>query len=187
MRTFVAVELNDECRRRLAGAIEKLRGHAGGVRWVDPAIIHLTLKFIGELSEQDLPAAISAISSAAAASQPFRMRIAGIAGFPQRGKPRVIHSPVEEPTGTLAALAGAIDRALLEALGIERESRSFSAHITIGRAKGTRDCPRVEELAAVVPDADFGEVAVDSVVLMKSELRPTGPIYTPIERMKLGA
>jgi len=186
VRSFVAVELTESCRLGLAAAIEKLRPVARGVRWVDPRSAHLTLKFIGELPERDVPAAVIALSSAAASAAPFGFRVEGISGFPARGKPRVIHAPVHEPTGELAALAKAVETALSEALGVKREARAFKPHITLGRVKDPRDCPALPELTALVPDADFGEVPVERIVLMRSDLTPRGAIYTPLEHIPLG-
>jgi len=185
MRTFVAIELDDECRRKLVRAQEELRGSCGGVRWVRPDGLHLTLKFIGELAETDVSSAASAISSAASQASPFRMTLEGISGFPPKGRPRIIFARVEEPHGVLAALAQAVDSGLCEALGIAPEERSFKSHVTLGRVQNPRDCPPVPELSGLVADDDFGEVAVDSVVLMKSDLTPRGAIYTPLERIRL--
>jgi len=185
MRTFVAIELTDACRHRLAAAVEQLRGRAGGVKWVNAESAHLTLKFIGELPERDLPAAIEALRTAAQGAAPFSFRVQGISVFPPKGAPRVVHAPVEEPTGALAQLAQSVDHALCGGLGVAPEKRSFKPHITLGRVKKPRDCPPVETLAGLVPNADFGEVDVNEIILMKSDLTPRGALYTPVERVKL--
>ncbi len=187
MRTFVAIELTESCRHKLAEAVRKLRAAAGEVRWVKAETAHLTLKFIGELPERDLPEAISALSAAAADSEPFRFRVEGISGFPPTDRPRVIHVPVHESSGALQRLAEAVERGLFEAIGLAQERRSFKPHITLGRVKERRNCPSLEEIAALVPDADFGEVPVDGIVLVKSDLTPRGAVYTALERMPLGS
>jgi 2'-5' RNA ligase len=186
MRTFVAIELPEACKKKLGDVIARLRPRASGVRWVDASSAHLTLKFIGELSEADAPKAIEALRKAAASAKTFSFRIEGISGFPPHGKPRVVHSPVVEPTGALASLAEAVDVALQDALGTAVEERSFKPHVTLGRLKDPRRCPTVDELAATVQDANFGEVRADAIVLMKSELTPGGARYMPIERVPLG-
>jgi len=185
MRTFVAIELPDACRRRLTEAVEQLRRGAGGVKWVRTESAHLTLKFIGELPELDLPAAIEALRTGAQGASPFSFRVQGISVFPPKGAPRVIHAPVEEPTGALAGLAQSVDRALCEGLGVAPEKRSFKPHITLGRVKKPRDCPPIETLAGLVPNADFGEAQAREIILMKSDLTPRGAVYTPVERVKL--
>jgi len=186
MRTFIAVELDEACRRRLARAVELLRPMAGGVRWVSAESMHLTLKFIGEVDELAIPGAIDALGPAAEGAEPFTMRVAGVSGFPSRGRPRVIHVGIEEPGRALTALQAAVEAAVAEELGVSPERRRWTPHVTLGRVKDARRCPRVEEIAAAVPDQDFGRVDVDSFVLMASELRPNGAVYTPVHRFPLG-
>ena len=187
MRTFVAIELTEPCRRKLGEAVERLRGEARGVRWVDAKCAHLTLKFIGDLRERDLPDAIAALSSLASAWEPFLFRVKGLSGFPPKGRPRVIHAPVHEPGGVLSSLAVAVDLALFEAVGVAREKRPYKGHVTLGRVKDPKVCLPIDEIAAMLPEADFGEVPVEEIVLMKSDLTPRGPIYSPLERLPLGS
>ena len=186
MRIFVAVELDEPCRRALAAVQEVLKGAAGGVRWVRPEGIHLTLKFIGPLDEQDLPAAVECLEAAAAGSVPFTMEVAGLGGFPARGTPRVIHVGVREPTGTLLALQAAVEAGLAERLAIAPEGRPYVPHLTLGRVKDRRACPPMERIAQAVADQQFGSVRVDSMVLMKSDLHAGGAVYTPLHRFALG-
>jgi 2'-5' RNA ligase len=187
VRTFVAIELDEACRAGLVRAIDALKPRAGGVRWVKPEALHLTLKFIGELRETDVPAAIECMMPVAAQVGPFAMAVSGLAAFPPRGAPRVIHVGVQEPTGALESLQVAVEHALHDALGVRREGRRYQAHVTLGRVKDPRRCPRTDELAASLPKQDFGAVEVDSFVLMWSELRADGPVYTPLHRFALGA
>ncbi len=186
MRSFVAVEVSKVCREALERAIERLRPLAPGVRWVRPDGLHLTLKFIGELAEADLPRAVERLATVAAGSAPFAMGVSGISGFPPHGIPRVVYVELQEPSGTLAALQAAVEDALADELGIAREDRPFTAHVTLGRTKDRRGCPGMEEIAAAVTSPDFGRVKVDSFVLMRSDLRPGGAVYTPVHRFPLG-
>ena len=160
MRTFVAIELTDGCRRALARAADIVRPIAPGVRWVRPEAIHLTLKFIGDLPEADLPDAIGCLEAAAEGVGPFAMALSGLSGFPPRGTPRVIHVGIGEPTGTLAALQKAVDRGLSGKLRIPRERRRFTPHVTLGRVRDRRRCPSVEEIGAALTDQDFGTVSL---------------------------
>lgn len=185
MRTFVAVELDAACRRALAEALGRLKSFAAGVRWVQPDALHLTLKFIGDLPEADLPAAVECLGGAAAAAPPFTMTVSGLSGFPPRGAPRVIHVGVQEESGALAALQRAVEDALEDRLGIAREGRPYVPHITFGRARDPRRCPPTEEICAAVAEQSFGRVEVDSFVLMRSDLKPGGPVYTPLHRFPL--
>jgi len=186
LRTFVAIELDEACRSGLMSAMAALGPLARGVRWVRPGALHLTLKFIGELRDTDLPAAIECLTPAAAQGGPFTMDVGGLSAFPPRGVPRVIHVGVQEPTGALESLQSAVERALQHALGVRREGRRYEAHVTLGRVKDRRRCPPVEELTAALPEQDFGRVAVESFVLMRSDLHPDGAVYTPMHRFPLG-
>jgi len=186
LRTFVAIELNEACREGLLKAIEAIRPVARGVRWVKAQSLHLTLKFIGSLDEADLPQAIECLQRATAEAGPFAMTVSGLSGFPPKGTPRVIHVGVQEPTGTLVALQRRVDAALKEALDIPKEKREYVSHVTLGRVKDRRACPSMGELSAAVADQRFGEVSVDSMVLMKSDLRPDGAVYSVEHRFLLG-
>ena len=186
MRSFVAIELTEPCRRALRTAIETLQRLAPGVRWVRPESLHLTLKFIGATDEADLPRTIERLTAVAAGSGPFVMDVSGLSGFPPHGTPRVVHVELHEPTGTLMALQKAVEDAIVEELGAAREDRPFTAHVTLGRTKDRRDCPTVDELSAALKRQDFGQVSVESFVLMRSELRPGGAVYTPVPRFALG-
>lgn len=187
MRTFVAVELDADCRAALLEAVRQLRAATEGVRWVKEKSLHVTLKFIGEISKLDLATAIGALQEAAGAAEPFTVRVAGISGFPPRGTPRVIHAEAHEPTGQLQKLHDAVEKALAEELAVSPENRRYIPHVTLGRVKRRRECASLDQLSAAVPDQEFGQVDVDSMVLMESELRPDGAVYTVLHRFPLGA
>jgi len=186
MRTFVAVQLDDSCRKNLADAVSAMAALTDAIRWVKPENLHLTLKFIGQLRERQLPQAVEAIGDAASDAVPFRMTMAGIASLPPKGRPHVIHAPAEEPTGSLETLALKVNEALADSLGVKREQRKFLPHVTLGRVKRRDKCPAIAELAAQVAESRFGAVQVDEVVLMKSDLTSTGPLYTTLACFPLG-
>jgi len=182
----VAIELNEACREALLKAMEAIRPVARGVRWVKAGSLHLTLKFIGSLHEADLPQVIECLQRATAEAGPFAMTVSGLSGFPPKGTPRVIHVGVQEPSGTLVALQRRVEAALKEALRLPKEKRKYVPHITVGRVKDRQACPSTSEISAAVSDQHFGEVSVDSMVLMKSDLRPDGAVYSVVHRFPLG-
>ena len=185
MRTFVAIELDDECRRKLASAIDNLRRAVPRVRWVKPGGAHLTVKFIGEIDESGLPAVLEALTAPAAA-RPFLMSCAGIQAFPPRGPLRVIHAPLEEPMGALESLVRAVDEGLAEGNGLARERRSFRPHVTLGRVKRPRDCPPLDEIADCAGGTDFGSVRVTDMVLMQSQRTMQGGGYAALAHLPFG-
>jgi 2'-5' RNA ligase len=182
LRTFIAVELTppilDELADLQARMVEDVP--AGLVRWVRPAGIHLTLKFLGEVPVGQVDAIAAAMREACAPHGPFRLSIQGLGCFPNARRPRVVWVGVDEPTGVLIALQRDVERAL-RPLGFRPEGRQFSPHLTLARVKG-RDRDAVEALGEYVGRARVrvGEMAVAAVHLMRSELLPGGAVYTAL-------
>lgn len=187
MRTFVAIELDDECRRSLATAIDQLEHAVSGIKWVDADSAHLTIKFIGQLDENDVPRAVDVLNDAAADAEPFSMRVGRLSAFPSERRPRVIYASVEESTGVLQRLAERIDAGLADQLDVDREKRDFIPHVTLGRVRKGQSCPPLEEFADAGDKSNFGRVQVEEIVLMKSDLTPRGAVYTPLEQIALGS
>ena len=188
MRTFVAIELTQQCRDNLLEAIDTLDSIAGGVKWSDEKKLHLTVKFIGELDEDVLPDAIEALQKPAEKIPPFSMDISGISGFPPKGPkgvPNVLFAAVQEDSGTLQNLQSSVEDALAEDLGLEREDRDYIPHVTLGRVKEKGFCPPLPKLVKQLPDSYFGKVPVSQMALIKSELTRDGPIYTPLHEFTL--
>jgi 2'-5' RNA ligase len=185
------VDLPDTLRVRLGEQIDRLSTRAGRsvVRWVRPEGIHLTLKFLGEVESGKIEGISQAIRAAAQRHGAFRVQIAGMGCFPSPQRPRVVWVGVNEQAGALAALQGDVERAL-SALGFAREDRPFSPHLTLGRLRREAspvDAARVGALIAGQPPETLGEVQVREVILFRSDLRPTGPIYTALAVAELGA
>lgn len=187
MRTFVAIELDRECRNRLAAVLDSLRSAVGGVLWARPDSMHLTVKFLGEIGEQDVRAAADAMKAAAATVSPFRIRCGAVSGFPLRGDLRVIHVEVEEPTGALTALAEATEGLVAEKLGIAREKRVYKPHVSLGRVKRHHRCPPLAEIIKMGGEPNLGGVQVDEMVLMRSIRTPLGSAYSILSHAPLGA
>ena len=184
MRTFIAIELGDAIRERLAHAQERLRACRCGVKWVRPEQIHLTVKFLGEIDEGAAADVAAAMAAAAEGVGGLDLRVAGLGAFPPRGAPRVVWAGIEEPSGRLATLHKRLDLEL-EKLGIERETRPFHPHATLGRVKDRRAGRPLRALIDTQRTAEFGARTVDDMVLLRSVLSPTGPTYTPLHRQPL--
>jgi len=177
MRAFIAVNLGEDLRRAVAETQEKLRATGAEVKWVKPESVHLTLKFLGWVDDARVPEVIAAVSSALEGAQAFELRLEGVGGFPTPAAPRVIWVGVKQGAQELAELAQRVEAAL-EPLGFEREERGFSPHITIGRRKGSGGRQALAAAMQGEGERAFGEMQVKRVELMRSDLRPTGPIYT---------
>jgi len=154
------------------------------VAWVRRENLHLTLKFLGEVEEAALGTVGDAIRQVAARHAPFRLVFSGLGAFPQPRTARVVWVGVGEGAGALAELYAEME-ARLEPLGFQREARPFTSHLTLGRVRGPG---RREQLAAAVtsmaPDA-VGEMLLDRIDLMRSELRPEGARYSVLRTFPL--
>ena len=184
VRTFIAIELDDAIRQRLAAAQQRLRSADAKVRWVGADQMHLTVRFLGEIDEGIVNQVAGAMHMAAADAQPFDLAVAGLGTFPPRGAPRVVWAGADEPTGALAALHKRLERELRN-LGFERERRAFSPHLTLGRVKDPRTCTRLRTLVTDGADEAFGTQTVTALVLFQSVLSPHGATYTPLHREPL--
>ena len=184
MRTFIAVELDDAIRSRLAEAQQQLRPVAGAsVKWVKPELIHLTLKFLGEIDEGQVADVAEAMALAAAGAGAFELSVAGLGAFPPRGAPRVVWAGVE-PHPALTALVERLEEGL-EILGFARERRPYSPHLTLGRVKDPRGASALRGRLEAGAAMSFGARRVDDLVLMQSVLTTAGPTYTPLRRQPL--
>ena len=134
MRLFVAIELSKKVRSALSRVQSKLQAECSGVRWVPPENIHLTVKFIGDVSDRDVDAVARAVAGVAAEVRPFDMEITGSGCFPPRGPVRIVWAGVGEESGALLGCAERLEDALWE-LGVAREPRRYSPHLTVGRVR----------------------------------------------------
>jgi 2'-5' RNA ligase len=184
IRSFIAIELGDDEKRALERIQSKLKRELPPVRWVKPATMHLTLKFLGYVEEDQIPRIVEIVNSAARGCGPFRMRLKCIGAFPNSRNPRTIWIGVREESGALKRLAAELEK-LLSRIGIEPEDRPFSPHLTLGRVKERGDRNTFESVLTVFKDQDAGEVQVDRISLMRSDLTPQGPIYTELHLVDL--
>lgn len=184
IRTFIAVEIPDTVRKKLVRDIDALREHAPLVKWAKPENLHLTLRFLGDVKENDLDELFDAVSDAVAESEPFALEIRGIGAFPNWRHPRVVWAGCAEGDREASRLAGLVESACVD-LGYERERRPFRAHLTLGRVKEPSHALGLYDAAKMLEDKPFGYVDVDEVVVFMSSLRRTGPVYAPMARIPL--
>lgn len=187
-RTFIAIELDDTMRAALTRVEARLARAAPSLRWTDAAKLHLTLAFLGELDDAQVQTAITAAQSAAARTRPFRVALAGTGYFGARWAPRVVWAGVGGETRVLlAAQARLADE--LAARGFPREGRAFAPHLTLARIKQPLAPAELERLLAAIerpPAGDTAAMTANSMVVMKSELRREGALYTPLACCSFG-
>jgi 2'-5' RNA ligase len=177
MRLFVAVEISDEVRRSLAAAQSRLRRTPARVGWVAPENIHLTLAFLGDVGADRIASLAAALDGVGREFAPFGYTVAGLGCFGSRRAPRVLWAGVSHGAEDLVRLQ-AQTAVALRALDVRLEDRPFSPHLTIGRVRSSRGAERLGPLLEAGAGEVFGTVDVARLLLMRSELRPQGPVYT---------
>ena len=180
MRVFIAIDLPGEIRSRLASMQSDLRSTASGARWVAAEFAHLTLRFIGEISEQrreDIDTALAGLTWI-----PFPVSVKGVGFFPGTRSPRVFWAGLH--ASTMEELTQEIDTRL-ERAGFDREKRAFRPHITLARAKTTRLDAALVKAAEKFAETDFGSFTADRCFLYQSTLKPGGSVYTKLKEFKL--
>lgn len=185
VRTFVAVPVDGPMLCRSLAAAQAELGRAGGrVRWVPPHQFHYTLKFLGEIPASRVEAARAAVAEAVVGVAPFSLAVAGVGAFPRPDAARVIWAGCGAGREALVALAERVERALVAA-GFPPEPRPFSPHLTLGRVAQGGLTAGLAAAVEAARDRAFGTLPVRAVVLYRSDLRPYGPIYTPLATFPL--
>lgn len=190
LRTFIAIELEEPLRVAIAAVQSKFKRQApmGSVKWVAPDGIHLTLKFLGDTPASRVAEVAAALAQATEGIPPFEFTVEGRGCFPSFRRPRVIWVAVRTQGPWLARLAAAVEREVAP-LGWPTEERSFSPHLTLGRISRSAT-PQVEAAVGQMVEKavveQIGMQRVTAVSLIKSDLRPTGAVYTPLASMPLG-
>ncbi|MCS7221811.1 MAG: RNA 2',3'-cyclic phosphodiesterase [Anaerolineae bacterium] len=189
LRTFIAIELDEAARAALGMVQDELKPRVprGSVRWVDPAGIHLTLKFLGETPVTRLPEIEAALRMACAPFSTLDLIVEGRGCFPNFRRPNVIWVAVRDRGNALTRLQRAIEEHLAP-LGWPPEGRPFRPHLTLGRVnRGLRPDERAA-VGAAVEAFEVEQIAmihVTGVSLMRSDLRPTGAVYTRLFEVAL--
>lgn len=189
-RVFAALELPPHNQARLGEALTGLQAAAppGSVRWVRPEAMHLTVKFLGDVDSARLPAVETALAEAASGAQPLHLSLAGLGVFPHARRPQVIWAGVQGDVDKLQALQAALE-AKTTALRFAPEGRAYKPHMTLGRVHGDllpADLQRLLQHLAANQHEPLGEFEADTLTLMRSDLRPAGPVYTRLFAARLG-
>jgi 2'-5' RNA ligase len=187
IRTFIAVDLSPGVRAKAAQLIRKLSFFDDDVQinWVEPQNMHITLKFLGDVPDYDVPQAIRQVQAAAEGFGEFTIRCGGAGAFPSIDKPRTVWLGLTEGADELEELKDRLDDSLAK-MRFPRENRRFAPHVTLGRIR--RGGPALAELTKRLrdnEDAPGGESAVDELVVYSSELTKQGPVYVPMSRVPL--
>jgi 2'-5' RNA ligase len=182
VRSFIAIELTEEVQKKLGEIQNELKKADADVKWVNPCDIHLTLKFLGNVS-LDLTKEISKIIDQLAKEQPhFELQIAQIGAFPKIEYPRVIWVGIEKGKEQTVQLAQTLEERLIN-LGFMKEKRSFKPHLTLGRVRSAHNRNQLKKLLQSLVFVPTTMLA-NTIVLFKSTLTPHGAIYEPLHEVK---
>ena len=189
MRLFVALDIDDSIRSRIARFLDGVRESAPDARWARPESLHVTLKFIGEQSEEEIAKIKPALETVAV--ETFEMNFRGYGFFPGASAPRVFWIGVDGGT-RLASLAASVDETLA-LLGIPKEEYAFNAHLTLARGGRGSGSPhkqksdranssfqRLQERLTALPAPEFGTMAAREFFLYQSQTLPGGSKYTKL-------
>jgi 2'-5' RNA ligase len=183
MRLFVAVELSDEMKAALGKVQRSLSRFDQAVRWTGKDQMHLTLKFLGEVPDEDVMQVCSATERIAAASAPFETTLAECGCFPPRGPVRVVWAGLAVSGKELADCQRLGEQAYAE-LGFEPERRAFTPHLTLGRVREGKRADGLREVAAAARPAPAGHY-VEEICVFHSKLGRDGAQHTVISRHPL--
>ena len=190
LRIFIALELDEALRRSLVSLQNRLKRQtpSGSVKWVAPEGMHLTLKFLGDAPLEQIPPIVSSLQEACSAFSSFCLTLEGRGCFPNFRQPRVIWVAVRDENRALSRLQSAVETHVAP-LGWPTESRDFTPHLTLGRVSRSADRGEIAAVGQAVESAVVGELGrqrVDRVKLIRSDLRPTGAIYSTLAEVALG-
>jgi len=188
LRAFLASELPTALQDRIQSATAGLRQalREDLIRWVPAHNVHLTLKFLGDVSPAGVGMIEQMLTTEAAQFTTFDIQVEGLGCYPNPKRPRVLWVGLKAPS-ELASLQRAIEAGAAR-LGYESEERGFSPHLTIGRVRQNVSSGDIQKIRAALENnqiGSLGTVRVDTVYLFRSELRPEGSIYTPLYSARL--
>lgn len=181
LRAFIAIDISREIHVAIEKITAPIRAVIGAslVRWVPVNNMHLTLKFLGDTSPTNLELLEQMLSVEVSRHQAFEIEFKGLGAFPSFKRPRVIWVGIQAPA-EFGTLQHAIEAATAT-LGYPDEQRPFSPHLTVARVKQKVSSVGLQQICSVLEETRVGSLGtarVDAIHLFKSELKPTGAVYT---------
>ena len=181
-RLFLALHLPATAQAELRSLVHALRREAPGVKWVKPEQLHVTLRFLGDVEDDQCNELIDAMNRATDVA-PFSFNLVGLGAFPNRRQPRVVWTGVGEGRDQLVALAAHVEN-VVKSSGMPPGVRPFAPHLTLGRVKEPADFTALWQAADQMNFTGKPVHAVD-VRLVWSTLTPTGAVYRDVESFPL--
>ena len=184
IRSFIAVELPDDVLFTVSRVQGHLKSYGFRTKWVRPANIHLTLKFLGDIDSGTIDEIASAMVSAAEGCAPISLAARGIGVFPNIKRPRVLWAGLTGEVNLLIELQRKLDDWLSD-IGFAKERRSFKGHLTLGRFKARVNSTELMRALKEFEDFETQSFMARELILFKSELRPSGAVYSKLAGISL--
>jgi 2'-5' RNA ligase len=185
MRAFIAIKIPAEIREKIRDVQEKLKQSEAHVTWVHPENIHLTLQFLGNIDEEQVPQIVSQLQESVKIVSPFQLQVGYAGAFPNLRYPRVVWIGIsDDAAGSLKTFQEDLSLRLAE-IGFEPEEGRFKPHLTLGRVKSRKNKSNLLRAIESIVNIWLGEIAVKAIYLIRSELKPTGAEYTDIAEVKI--
>ncbi|MFA5096296.1 MAG: RNA 2',3'-cyclic phosphodiesterase [Candidatus Omnitrophota bacterium] len=187
MRAFIAIRLSVEVEDFLSRIQEKLKASGADVKWIEPRNIHLTLKFLGERDDKRIEETRTALEETAARSKEYILQPSSIGAFPDIRHPSVIWAGVSQGAPETIKLALDIEEGICR-IGIPKEKRPFTCHITLGRSRTPKNIQGLVEQLSILKEGLLEHapaMRVDKITLFKSTLSSKGPLYEVLHEANL--
>lgn len=182
IRAFLAIDIDDDLKPKINKVIKEFKTIDTKINYVDLMNLHLTLKFFGEIDTEGLDLLENAISNVVSEFEPFNIHIRGCGAFPNNNHIKVIWLGIEDDT-VIRQLHDKLDEEF-KRLGFDKD-RKFSTHLTVGRMKSAKNKNKVKSVIESNTGIDIGEMEVNNIILKKSTLKPSGPIYEDLKEFNL--
>lgn len=185
IRSFIAIKIDESLKDKMTEVQSKLSKSCADVKWVERENLHITLKFLGDVSLKKLKEVKSCLNEILPNEKSFKISFSKVGYFPNINNPRVVWIGTENGGEKLISLSKKIEDNFCK-IGFKKEDREFKPHLTIGRVKSGYNKDKLKNGINNFCNLEFGEMTVDKIYLMKSTLTPKGPIYEVLEEFILG-
>lgn len=185
IRSFIAVDIPNEIKNKIAEIQMELQQILPKVSWVKPSNIHLTLKFLGDVTPEQIPSIEEAIHDAVKGLQPFDIKIGGIRAFKNLSQPKVLWINIATEPTSIIQLAENLDSSL-NCLSFPKESRKFTPHLTIARIRNHINLTKFVSYFDAYNKMDYVPIHIKQLSLIKSQLASEGAIYTKLKTVQFG-
>jgi 2'-5' RNA ligase len=184
IRSFIAIALPTSVKEGLEDLIKELKSFFPKLKWIKSSNIHLTLKFLGNIKEEQIPFIKNIMSEVAQRVSPFTLQGFALGVFPSLNHPRVIWTGLQGGLDSLKTLGVSLEEGLAQ-IGFAKENRPFSPHLTLGRIKTTINTKSLSQIIEKYATFRTTSFIAEKIVLFKSELHPQGTRYTVLEKISL--